>query len=893
MQPAPGEHLRVALDLSPGARVRGRVVDPEGQPLAGATVVAMQDANFVASRFGHSVREVETDGQGRFDLSAVREGVVSVRAQLEGWVEVSARLELRSGETREGVELALTRGRSIEGRVLLPSGEPADGAFVSCAFDMAAVGGLGGFNAIRGWAARAVASEEGRFRISGLGGGPFVLQAVRIPPGEEAPTAEEFEANPWADFGAPGAPRARAEGVEPGGREVVLELRQSLSLVGRVVDRGGEPVPRFRVRAQSENRGLTPGFGCQVREALFEGPEGDFELPGLRAGTWEVSALGEGFELSEPVAVALPRSGSEGPLVIALVRAASASGLVLRPDGQAAAGARVTLKLQTMERMALAFHRTEVPAARCDGEGRFLLDGLLPGPVSLIAEAEGFAESAPAMLELGRGERREDLLLHLRHGGLLTGEVFGDDGRPAVGENVVAQPPGTQEILQATTDEEGAFSVEHVPPGTWMVVALPDEDRLAAMIAEGGGFASMMSGMRMAFAEIQDGVETHVVIGEPAPAAVRVHGRITLDREPCPGVVLLFMSDEAGASESQCFHGTDEDGRFDVLLPRPGEYLMIVQRIGPAHPEASLEYRISIPEVEEHELDVDLPVGRISGRVTGSDGRPVAEARVSLVSAGSAAGQFWGGRFSEIRADAEGRYTVDWLRAGTYTLGAGGAPFGGFVGAEGAWGRKVRERVELQEGEHLEGVDFRLEAAGEIAGTVSDEAGLAIEGASIFLRDAAGRVVERVSWTRTDAAGRFRCTGLEPGTYALAARAGALASGWDSEAQVREGRASEVDLVVAAGTVVEVSLRGESGHPIPAAVSAVDAQGRAWQGLYTLSEAIEAYQSGTMARLLESVGPLPPGTYRITAEAIDGRSASRTVELDGRPRRRLSLRLPR
>jgi hypothetical protein len=39
------------------------------------------------------------------------------------------------------------------------------------------------------------------------------------------------------------------------------------------------------------------------------------------------------------------------------------------------------------------------------------------------------------------------------------------------------------------------------------------------------------------------------------------------------------------------------------------------------------------------------------------------------------------------------------------------------------------------------------------------------------------------------------------------------------------------------------------------------------------------------------IGPLAPGTYRVTAVAADGRTKSKKVKLDGRPERKLKLRL--
>jgi hypothetical protein len=222
-------------------------------------------------------------------------------------------------------------------------------------------------------------------------------------------------------------------------------------------------------------------------------------------------------------------------------------------------------------------------------------------------------------------------------------------------------------------------------------------------------------------------------------------------------------------------------------------------------------------------------------------------------------------------------------------VAAGGAFLGGAFGDGEALGRVVKS-VELDEGESLRDLDFRLEQPGSVQGTVRDATGNLVAEASIFLRDEDGRLVELFSLASTNASGKFEYPGLAPGSYTVTARTRTLASADGVPVRVRSDESSEVTVVLEPGTLLLVSLEDSSGADIPSRVSVLDEKGREMNGMLSLAELMERY-SGGLGEAVQRVGPLPPGTYEVRAMAEDGRSAQRPVNLTGQSERKVKLRL--
>jgi len=162
---------------------------------------------------------------------------------------------------------------------------------------------------------------------------------------------------------------------------------------------------------------------------------------------------------------------------------------------------------------------------------------------------------------------------------------------------------------------------------------------------------------------------------------------------------------------------------------------------------------------------------------------------------------------------------------------------------------------------------------------------------AIFVRDAAGRLLSKISSTSTDAVGRFAYDGVAPGRVTVSARGTGVAAGDSAPVTVRAGEATEVELTVEPGTVLIVTVFDGAGEPVRATLTVSDAEGRNVEGMYGELAVQELLTEGISTRT-HKVGPLAAGKYVVRATARDGREAKKKpVILKGQAERKLKLRL--
>lgn len=151
---------RLDVTLEPLPIVRGRVT-ADGKPVAGARVglypviASSYEVNGFACDREHAPRgEATTDADGRYEVGCAIQGELWVWAEAKEWAAAD-RGPIATPRSSVDVDLELTRGGVIEGRVILPDGANAEGTIV-------------GINHGDGRARTQRAGPEGRYRFEGL-----------------------------------------------------------------------------------------------------------------------------------------------------------------------------------------------------------------------------------------------------------------------------------------------------------------------------------------------------------------------------------------------------------------------------------------------------------------------------------------------------------------------------------------------------------------------------------------------------------------------------------------------------------------------------------------------------------------------------------------------------
>jgi hypothetical protein len=863
----PGEDGQVRLVLQRGASLAGRVVDEHLNAVPDAEVLLHE-----TPRLGWpttELRRVKVGPEGDFALPGVPFEGAFLLVQAPGFLSRTVQPEaLTEDQLRTLEPVVMRRGAALAGQVLSAAGEPVAGARIVARLDPSNLRNSGALP-WRGTGAEGTADGDGRFELSGLGDLIYVVEARA--PGAAAGESERL---------------ARAPGVRPG-EPLTLVLAPLSRLVGRVTDRAGAPLRAFTVALRRPGPTYTRAEADERRFLSFADDDGRFEVEGLDDGAWELTVAAPGYA---------PRVGHEVQLPgnpevwISLDRGLGLEGRVLDPDGRPVSGATVRLESPWIETLI----EVDVRADLTDELGRFTLVDLPPGEVALLAEHPRFATSTVATFDLSSGAPPAPVELRLRRGGIVRGQAFDREGRPYAGAQVVLQSVATMRPALATADPDGRFLFEPVDPDHYQVLALGGPGP-ALLEEEGDGSSSgdWMAALVFESVQLAEGQEVELVLGAPASDPVEVRGRVTAAGRPAARVRVSVIGEGQGLGGLKLVEA-DDDGRFQVVLPAPGRYQVWVQTgVGPASGSSqnTIEFRRQVPDVEQFELDLELPSGGVRGRVTDERGAPLAGAPIlAQRSDGVVYGSPYGGALCATTSDQDGRFELDLLEAGSYLVSAGGAPFGLPLGGGRTLGRQVRDDVVVRAGTWQEGVDFELRPACTLRGTVRDGNGAPVVDAVLFVRDAAGRPLERFGTVRSDALGRFEYGGLAAGSYTLSARAGDLASGDSAAVELRCAGDETVDLTVAPGTLLIVKIEVDDQFDVEARVQVLDGEGRDVGGLQGLTELMQA----TAARFTSDeyrIGPLPPGEYRVVATATDGRQEQRSVRLSGQSERRLRLRI--
>lgn len=237
---APEEHLTgIDFEMEPEAVVTGRVVDPDGQPLANAKIEYLRNSGVL---FNASWR-LMTDEKGFYTVPKISAGDYCIKASLENYV--TARSDVFHVETGESMQLPdivlHLKGARIMGTITSVSGEPVRDAAVK------AVQVYGGITmAYFHTVGEARSDMNGDYIIPMMGLGPLEIQVSA--PGYELATRRLEVDNLSNDY---------TEDFVLGG---------TLSITGLVKDSNGNPLANVMILAVPQK---------------VEGVEGDGDSTGV------------------------------------------------------------------------------------------------------------------------------------------------------------------------------------------------------------------------------------------------------------------------------------------------------------------------------------------------------------------------------------------------------------------------------------------------------------------------------------------------------------------------------------------------------------------------------------------------------------------------------------
>jgi hypothetical protein len=373
-----------------------------------------------------------------------------------------------------------------------------------------------------------------------------------------------------------------------------------------------------------------------------------------------------------------------------------------------------------------------------------------------------------------------------------------------------------------------------------------------------------------------------VTLGTPAPASAslvgELSGTITGDGAPLANVWVTFtpVTEDGDPSGSPKRTLTDESGRYEfpevydqniklqVRAPLFGEF------VDTYWPEAHTFSQAGIIEISSWPVtaDVDLPVaGSVTGRVVDLEtGGVVPGTRVTAMIAGSPEAGPVG---LSSRTEEPGAFAISGLPPVPLELRVRPPTDSPYL-ARGP--NDLFEGLRIDGARTTSGVSLGLPRGAEIRGTVRDDRGAPVPGASIKVVGCLPNCPLIVS---SDASGAYRIVGVSPGDRlgVVAWKGDQLVRQWypgrDNASQatdiaLRPGdELDNVDFALTRGAFMTVRVTGaDNGQPLPGAIVLLVSSTNSFQRHF----ALRSTDDPNRMRL----GPVPPGAY--TLSVMPGRS---------------------
>ncbi len=271
--------------------------------------------------------------------------------------------------------------------------------------------------------------------------------------------------------------------------------------------------------------------------------------------------------------------------------------------------------------------------------GYFQFDAVPPGPFELEARQPGYQPAAGGRVVVHRDADLElkdavvlERALHVR---VIVAPETDTDGEPWRIEAMRSENLAPEAVVAEGRTHNGEWVSPPLSRASFRIRVFDSQDH-------------RMAAERFALAE--DGQQLRIVL-----PIVAIEGRVSLGDDPLAAELSFYSKSSGSLIETEA----GDDGRFTVVLPRPGKWRVNVEAYDPPVAVAALQVAV----VEEEELLIELPDTLVVGDVVDALGKPVPGANVIIVHPASATR-------AQIVTDQQGGFEFRGLPEASYSVEA-------------------------------------------------------------------------------------------------------------------------------------------------------------------------------------------------------------------------------
>ncbi|MFC1736173.1 hypothetical protein ACFL1X_08650 [Candidatus Hydrogenedentota bacterium] len=440
------------------------------------------------------------------------------------------------------------------------------------------------------------------------------------------------------------------------------------------------------------------------------------------------------------------------------------------------------------------------PDGKSAGDGSFLIDGLDPGPVNIVATHH--PDYVPVVRKGVIISSGTTSSLTIELGGKAT--VYGNvsmDGRPLPNATITCANRTygwyqSDDKYEKETDVEGNYGFKGINAGEYVLTVYAAGNRHAPENA------SIRVNVNVADGEVF-GKDIALTSG-----LGKIEGVVTVNDVPQPGCrVNAYMTGELMLSANTT---TDDKGFFRLEgLPSGSFFLGAYPQCEGADSRdksrSSMKVKLKEGETLYHDIAFVTGTAQVSGRVF-KDEKPLEDVTiyVSFVMKG---------RFFEYttHTDSRGAYKFEGLHAGQCNLRARDPE-------DPEKPDEIREYLDIEEGESREyDIHFRTKGGG-LRGrvTFANRQGSGVEILAVRYRNEEGKL-PAIRKCAADNTGAYEMTGLSPGIYIISASNSWAGTSYKASEEIEIGDLMmELDLNIEGPGLASVSgYAFEDGNPIP------------------------------------------------------------------------------